>query len=167
MTAEQKLKAFGAAFDYDVNYLLEVSESSPGAFSAFSAAQPMSEYRDRLSVDAHFVARIVTMQTEDCGPCAQLNLQMAIQAGVERKLLETLLYNPEGLPSLLAAVRNHVLGVVGQGGVDLEKGDELRRMLGEAAFAELAICIAGSRIYPTLKRAMLAGQTCLKLDLKF
>ncbi len=42
----------------------------------------------------------------------------------------------------------------------------IRERYGEAAFAEFAVVIAGSRIYPTVKGALMKMQVCeiLRLD---
>ncbi|MDF1837098.1 MAG: hypothetical protein P1V35_04460, partial [Planctomycetota bacterium] len=103
----------------------------------------------------------------DCGACAQLSLRMAVEAGVSRSLLETLVHRPDELPPLLVSVRDHVRRVLGVDAMDEDAAEALRSELGDAGFAELATCIVGSRIYPTLKKAMLATQTCQALHLDF
>ncbi len=166
-TVESDLNAFGQAYGYDASYLIDLNRASPGAFEAFAASQPLGHYRSELSLEAHFVARITTMQAEDCGPCGQLNLLMAVEAGVDRELLEWLIHEPDRLPQELARVRAHVRQVLGQDPVDPEGVEALRASLGDAAFAELATAIVGSLIYPTLKRAMLASMSCEPLNLDF
>jgi len=164
---EEELTAFGQAYDYDVSYLLQLNDASPGAFAAFRAAQALSSFREELPLDAHFVTRITAMQGEDCGPCAQLNLRMAVEAGVDRELLATLLDSPAQLPSPLQDVRAHTQAVVTGAVQDHERTKRLRQQYGEAAFAEIGACVAGSRIYPTLKRALLGQSHCQKLTLEF
>jgi hypothetical protein len=107
------------------------------------------------------------MQHEDCGSCLQLNLKMAVEQGVARELLQTLLDAPEDLPETLQDVRQHTLSVVQGQVVDAECAERIKTALGRAAFAELALCIAGVRIYPTLKRALLKATTCAVPTLDF
>ena len=166
-TTESDLQAFGQAYRYDVDYLIQLNRASPGAFAQFVASQPMGNYRCELSLEAHFVARITCMQAEDCGPCAQLNLRMAVEAGLDRELLEILLHHPEALSPELRGVRSHVRQVLGQDPVDPDGAEGLRDQLGETAFAELATTIAGSQIYPTLKKAMLKSLSCEAIHLDF
>ena len=157
------LRAFGARYDYDPGYLIEILEASPGAFAAFAPAQAMSRYREALPVDAHFVARVAAMRTEDCGPCTQLNLRMAAEAGVDRDLLRTLVDDPPGLPEPLADVHAFATAVAAGEPADTER---MRECYGDAGLAELAVCIAGARIYPALKRAMGRGVACAPLHLE-
>jgi len=165
--ARAQLQAFGESYDYDTSYLQDLAQASPGAFEVFSAAQALSHFREHLPLDAHFVARVVTMQNEDCGACAQLNLRMAIEAGVERSLLRTLIDAPEELPETLRELRSHVQAVVNGTPGDADQAKRLRAHYGSAAFAELAVVIAGSRIYPSLKRALGQIQVCSTSPLRF
>lgn len=161
------IQAFGAAYHYDASYLAELYDASPGAYRVFAAAQAMSSFRETVPVDAHFVARVVAMQAEDCGPCTQLNLRMAVEAGVDRNLLATLLESPEQLPGPLRDVRAHVRAVTSGEAGDPECAARLVREYGDAALAELAVCIAGCRMYPTVKRALLKDGVCEILSLDF
>lgn len=161
------LQEFEATYDYDTTYLRKLAEDSPGAYDAFAQAEGMSAYRKALPLDAHYVARIATMLVEDCGPCTQLNLRMAVEAGVERSTLDLLLHNPEKLPEPLRDVRDHARAIVGAGDVTPERFERLRAHYGDEAVAEIAVVVLGSRIYPTLKRAMLADQKCILGELKY
>ena len=166
-TIQAELEAFGKTYDYDVRYLVQLAEASPGAFAAFTVAQGMSQFRDALPLDAHFLARVTTMQIEDCGACAQLNLKMAVEAGVDRELLRTMLEDPHSLPAPLQDVRDHVHAVCRGQERDGDRSDRLRAQYGEAAFAELAVVITGSRIYPTAKRSLGSAPYCEFLSLDF
>ncbi|TWT97890.1 hypothetical protein Pla108_20440 [Botrimarina colliarenosi] len=161
------LRDFRTAYDYDAGYLEKLLKASPGAYRAFDGGQSMSIYRKALPLDAHYVARVATMQVEDCGPCTQVNLRMAIEAGVERSLLETLLKNPDELPKELRGVRDHARAVVGAEQLDPDRAERLRAAYGDEGLAELAIVITGCRIYPTLKRALLENESCIIGDLEY
>ena len=166
-TQHEQLRAFADHYAYDTSYMEFMLEAAPDAFAAFAAAQGMSEHRQALPVDDHHVAHVATMQGEDCGPCAQLNLRMAVEAGVDRGLLQCLLDDPSGLPSHLRDVRDHATAVASGGDVDQERVARLRAHYGDTAFAELALSIAGCSLYPTLKRALGYGQHCEALTLDF
>jgi alkylhydroperoxidase/carboxymuconolactone decarboxylase family protein YurZ len=161
------LQEFKATYDYDTAYLRELAEDSPGAYDAFAQAEGMSAYRKALPLEAHYIARIATMLVEDCGPCTQLNLRMAVEAGVERSTLDLLLHSPEKLPEPLRDVRDHARAIVGEGDITPERIERLRAHYGDEGVAEIAVVVLGSRIYPTLKRAMLADQKCILGELKY
>lgn len=155
-----EIRAFGETWEYDAGYLADLLEASPAAFEAFRAAQGMSYLADALPLDARSVASVSAMQFEDCGACAQLNVRMALAAGTERELLTTLVEHPERLPAILFDVREHVRDVCEGRAPDPDTAARLRAAYGEAGFAELAVLIAGCRIYPTVKRALLRAGTC-------
>lgn len=161
------ITAFGQQYDYDTRYMTELLDASPAAYAAFAAAMPLSRHRQALPLAAHFVARIVTLQAEDCGACTQLNLRMAVEAGVDRAVLATLLERPDTLPAELADIRAHVLDVVSHGQPDPERAERIRARHGDAGFAELATAIAGSRLFPTMKRALMHASACQKPTLDF
>ncbi len=161
------IAAFSAAYDYDASYLAELATASPGAYAAFAGAQAMSSYRAALPLEAHHVARITTMQAEDCGACAQLNLRMAVEDSVDRELLAVLLRAPDELPAELRDVRDHARAVVENAVPDPERAGRIRAHYGDEAFAELAVVITGCRIYPTAKRALLRAGHCEILTLDF
>ena len=163
-----QLEAFAAAYDYDTTYLRTLHDASPGAFAAFHGARGLAEYRRMLTLEAHFVARIAAMQSEDCGACGQLNVRMAIEAGVDRQLLRDLLDHPERLPELLRDIRDHAVAAAagGEGAHAVaakERTDRLRWALGAEGFAELAALITGCRLYPGLKRALGVPAACTPL----
>ena len=162
-----ELRAFGEAYHYDTDYLTALLDASPGAYSAFSAAQGMAQFREALPLEAHFVARVAAMQIEDCGACAQLNLRMAVEAGVDRELLRTLLKEPASLPERLRDVHGHARAVCAGAEPDVARDKRLRQAYGDAGFAELAVVVAGCRIYPTLKRSLLRQETCEILGVDF
>lgn len=162
-----ELREFGARYHYDTGYLEQLLELSPAAYDTFAAAMAMSEHREHLPVDAHYVACISALMADDCGACTQLLLRMAVEAGVDRALLRQLLEDPSSLPPLLRLVHDHATEVVHGGNADAARVAQLRQALGDAAFAELAVNILGSRIYPGLRRALGAERSCPPPSLDF
>jgi hypothetical protein len=71
--------------DDDTSYLRKVATDLPGAHDAFSQAEGMSTFHKASLLDAHCVARVVTMLVEDWGPCTPLNQPMAVEDGRERE----------------------------------------------------------------------------------
>ncbi|MEZ6038430.1 MAG: hypothetical protein R3F29_13180 [Planctomycetota bacterium] len=90
------LADFEAQYAYDTGYMEQLLELSPAAYDAFAGAMGMAEVREHLSVDAHFVGCISALLADDCGQCTQLNLKMAVEAGVDRALLRQLMEDPVG-----------------------------------------------------------------------
>ena len=160
---EQELQAFSEAFDYDVSYLERLLAATREGFEAFRAAQAFGQFRSALPLDVHYVARIATMQQEDCGSCGQLNVRMALAAGVDRDLLKQLIADPRELPQPLLDVYEHACIVARSGDVDIDRLERLEARYGVEGVAELALAIAGSRIYPSMKRALGEMKSCAPL----
>jgi hypothetical protein len=156
-----QIDAFSEAYRYDASYLGHVLDAAPGAFHAFAPAQGVSKHREELPLDAHFVGRIAAARGQACGPCAQLNLRMALEAGVARGVLETLVRAPEELPAALRDVHDHAFAVTSGAEIDHERIARLRESYGEAGVAELAVCIVGASAFPTLKRALGREGSCV------
>lgn len=162
-----QISEFGKMYDYDAGYQTALLDASPGAYATFAAGMDMVSYREVLPLEAHYVARITMMQVEDCGACAQLNLRMAVEAGVDRDILACLVHAPDRLPLHLRDVREHVRDVAAGAPLCPNRTQRLRERYGEAGFAELAVCLTGCRIFPTLKRAMDKMTVCSELSLEF
>jgi hypothetical protein len=153
-----RIEDFAARWSYDMSYQRELLEAAPDAFDAFAGGLLISAHRRALPADAHFVARVVLMQAEECASCVRLNLRMALEAGVDRELLRAALERPDELPDALRDVREHVLDVVA-GPTTAERPDpgrvaRLWMAYGREGLAELAVVLAGCRLFTTVKRAL-------------
>ena len=161
------LKDFEARYSYDTGYMETLLDLSPAAYDTFAAAARMAEHRVHLSVEAHFVGCISALLADDCGACTQLNLRMAVDAGVDRALLRQLLEDPASLPFGLRLIHEYATRVVHGGNADPGRVEQLKEQLGDEAFAELAVNVLGCRIYPGLRRAMGAEVSCPPPTLDF
>jgi alkylhydroperoxidase family enzyme len=157
------IRGFERRYDYDATYMHEILDASLPAFLKLLLAQAMNAHRDAVPMDALFAARIAAVRFEDCGPCAQLVVNMAREAGVAPATLRamvardsTALTNDARLGLALADA------VLAHAPCD-DVRDEIRRRWGEAGLITLAYAIAATRIYPTMKRALGHAHTCERL----
>jgi alkylhydroperoxidase/carboxymuconolactone decarboxylase family protein YurZ len=157
----RRIAALERAFGYDAAYLHEVADASTPAFVKFTGFQWMSSHRDQIPRDAWFAARIAAALSEDCGPCTQLVVNMALRNGMK----------PDAIASLLR-------GDLEQAGADAELGfrygiavangtDDTLRLCedaearyGKRGLVSLAYAVACSRVYPALKRGLGHGMAC-------
>lgn len=161
------LKDFNAQYGYDTSYMERLLDLSPAAYDSFAMAMPMAEHRVKLPIDAHFVGCISALMADDCGACTQLNLKMAVEAGVDRTTLRQLLDDPTRLPDSLRLVHAYAKQVVAGQNAETATVEALRKTFGDEAFAELAVNVLGCRIYPALRRAMGAEKACPAPTLDF
>ncbi len=157
-----RIRAFERRYDYDARYLHELAECDGAAFRAFTgAAARLGRPRAGLPAATWFGARLAAMLAEDCGPCTQLNVDMAREAGVDASTLRALL---AGTPD--AASGDAALGFRFAQAVidDLPTLTALRAAVvtryGAAAPAALGLAVVGARLYPPLKRAMGHAGVC-------
>jgi len=162
----RRLKAEEKKLGESVDYLHHVVDVSPAAFLRFASILPFANSRKVLPKDAWFVAQIVALQREDCGPCLQITLNLARQAGVDGSLLRAVLDgNCHELPSEIVDVLRFARSVTADDdNTDVADADALREVMrkryGDRGLIELSYAIAGSRIPPTLKRCLGYAKSC-------
>lgn len=149
-------KRLGASMDY----LRHIVDVSPSAFLRFAAIMPFADSRKILPADAWFVAQLVALQQEDCGPCVQIGVNLAKESGVDRRVIRAVLEaDREALSEELATVFDFTRAVLAT-----EDSDDLRQTIreryGERGLIELAYAIAASRIPPTVKRVLGFATSC-------
>lgn len=158
-------RAFGRSYDYDVSYMLDVINASSGAGMRLSAFPLISQYRGPKNAQSVWVGALFASTLEgDCGPCAQLVVDMAVKAGADAGLLKRCF---DGDP--------HLAGDVGLGfrfamaaiHSDLE-GDDLKAQIedkyGRQAVIAAAFAAGSGRFYPVFKRGLGYGHACTRLD---
>ena len=74
--------AFAGRYGYDVSYLEMLLNESASAFFKFAPLMKASAHREVVPVEASFAAKITGGLAEDCGPCTQLVVDMALEAGM-------------------------------------------------------------------------------------
>ena len=78
----RKLSAFEREHGYDASYMHEVVDRDVGAFLKFARATGLGSYRKDVPKDVHVAAGLTSSIQADCGPCTQLGVGFALQAGV-------------------------------------------------------------------------------------
>ena len=158
---------FEAHYDYNCDYMRDMAKSSPQGFQTFVDFLPMGRYEKSLSKEALWTARLAAMKIEDCGACVQLNIKMALESGVAKEVVkETVLY-PEKLNEELKLVFDFAQAVAS--GSD-ELGELQRKVsetYNEEERTELALAIAATKIYPTLKRSLGYFKSCSLYEFEF
>ncbi|MGB0921174.1 MAG: hypothetical protein ACPG06_01280 [Alphaproteobacteria bacterium] len=144
----------------DSTFMHEIADSSLNAFMKFGFFVPMSGHRKVVSAEAWHCARVAAAMNQDCGPCTQTTVNMAISDGASPELLRGALNGGEGLTGdvLLAYQYGKAVAENGPELLDLLEAAEVR--FGKEGLVELAFCVAGAAVYPTVKRALGHGLAC-------
>lgn len=160
--ANRQLDAFERNFQYDATYTRDILNTSLSVFWKFSRIFGMANDREGVPRDAWHTAKILAALSEDCGPCTQLVVTMAERDGVDAATLRAILAGNESAmsPDVALAFR-FVRATLSH---DLVASDRFRTEIvsrwGRRALVSLALSIASSRVFPTVKYAMGYGHAC-------
>lgn len=155
---------FERQFGYDAAYLHEIAEASRPAFRTMWAATRMSQHRESLPKDVWYVAKLAAARAEDCGPCTQLVVNMALKAGVAPATVESALAEDmKTLPSDCRLVLRFTQAMIANEPADEMRAD-IRARWGERGLITIAYAIAGSRIFPQVKRVLGHAHACVRVD---
>ena len=160
-----QFRKFGRRYAYDVSYMLEIADVSPGAALNLARLPKFYKYRGPDSGMAVWVGALLASTLEgDCGPCAQLSVDMALEGGADIDALQACAEGrPEDAGAMGLGFRFARAAISGD-----PLADDLRREIesefGKQAAISCAFAAASGRIYPVLKRGLGHGQACQKLD---
>lgn len=158
--SRQALRGFGRHYDYDVTYLEELMDASPAAFQAFEAAMPLGQFQQAAPIDLLSIAKIAAMRAQDCGPCTELGVKKAREAGVSDPIIRGALHGGQGLSAEHRDIHDYARGVALNEELDPALLPRITARWGREIVAELAVNIVGMRLYPTLKRALGHARSC-------
>jgi hypothetical protein len=160
----RKLRGFENAYGYDGSYMHEVLDVDLGAFLKFGRAVALGRYRKDVPTDAYFAAALASSMHADCGPCTQLGVGFALQAGVPARAVAAIVAGDEA-----AMTSDVVLGfrfaraVLAHAAETDELREEIVRRWGQRAVLALVFGIMASQMYPTLKYALGHGKACTRV----
>ncbi|CAN5507389.1 hypothetical protein BH10PLA2_BH10PLA2_04700 [soil metagenome] len=145
---------------FSVEYLRYILSVSRKAFFAFVKIVPLSSYRRVLPLEALHVARLATLNFEDCGTCVQGEVNLAKRDGVDAAVIQSVL-NAEAveLSEELADVYHFALAVL-ETRDDETLRERVKEHYGEEGLVELALAIGACRVFPTVKRALGFAKSC-------
>ena len=161
---KNRLTAFQNKFGYNVDYARQILDADAGAFFRFARLSGLSSYRRDVPRDVHYAAKLTSTVLEDCGPCTQLMVTMALADGVDPRTLASILDGGEAILSddvrlgirFARAVAAHDIAAD-------ELRDDILRRWGPRALVSLAFAITAGRLYPTIKYALGHGKACHRI----
>ncbi len=158
------IRAFERQWDYDASYLHEMAEVDPRAVWKFQQATSLGKYRRDVPAAALFAAGITAVRHEDCGPCTQLGVSMAEQAGMDVQVLTAVLTEtPDAMPPDVALAWRFTRATLDHDPAADEYREEIVRRWGPKAVVSLAFAMVTARMYPTVKYAMGHGKACTRV----
>ncbi len=161
----QQIDDFEKHYDYDSTYMRELLETSPDGYEKFAAFLPLAGHRELLDRDDFWIAKLAGMRSEDCGACLQLNVRMALEAGVDRELVSAAVRTPAELPEALRDVYDFATAVAANNLSDQALIERIEARFDKGQLLELGLCISTTKIFPTIKRAVGYAKSCRLIEI--
>ena len=163
--ARRALQHFENKNDYDVSYMRFMLDNSPSAFFKFSRLSGMAAHCEAATPEAAFAASITGALAEDCGPCVQLVVNMAREAGVDRDQIEAVLTR-----DIAAMNADTKLGfdfadaVICRSPAADEAREAVRARWGDKGVIDLTFNLQIGRIFPMAKAGLGYAKTCQRVE---
>ena len=160
--AKMILGRFSRRYDYDVSYLHELAEVSPGAFVRYLMIAPLGQYRKAAPIDAYFAAKMVATRRADCGTCLKLVAKMAREANVDQTTVMSVLRDePDGVSDDVQLAMRFANAVIDQDAVEVaETHQAIVERWGKAAATDMSLAVTFGTFFPMLKRGLGHAQSC-------
>ncbi|HEY1816614.1 MAG TPA: hypothetical protein VGG74_29910 [Kofleriaceae bacterium] len=158
---KKRIAAFERQWGYDASYMRELLDTDLRALLAFAKLQGLDRYRRDAPADAYYAAKLVAVLAEDCGPCTQLAVGMALADRVPGATLAAVIERRDAdLPSSAALAVRFARAALAHDAAASELRDQIIATWGPRALVSLAFAILTGRMFPTLKFALGHGHAC-------
>jgi hypothetical protein len=145
----------------DLGYLREIADASTAAFVKIGLLSPLAQHRRVAPLRAWHLARLAATMAQDCGPCVQIVVDQARDAGVPREALQTVVdgtLDRLGPEDALAVHYGHAVATQSPDAEALAR--TVRDVFGAEARVEMALGVATAQVFPMLKRGLGRTLTC-------
>ncbi|MGO9358489.1 MAG: hypothetical protein ACLP1D_12575 [Xanthobacteraceae bacterium] len=162
--ARRMLRQFRTHYNYDTSYMETMLREAPAAFFKFAKLMSIARYREVVPVEACFAAKLVGALKEDCGPCTQLVVDMAREAGVADDQIEAVLSAAPAAMTTATALGYHFARAVADRTADDDVcRDAVRGQWGEKGVIELTLALQVGRIFPMVKAGLGHAMACRRV----
>jgi AhpD family alkylhydroperoxidase len=146
--------------DVEMDYAYHLRDVAPGRLWRFSMIKVVEGGRRHTPAAVYHAAGMAAAMVEDCGPCVQIHVNLALKDKVPADVLRALAARQLDRAPADVALAFKYGEAVAQGVMADEMRDEIRAKWGEPGLIELAFTIATARFYPAVKRGMGYAHTC-------
>ncbi len=154
--------AFGRKYNYDTTYLQEVSTIYPAKAWRYLLLAPYSLHRSSASKESYFAAKITSAHIADCGPCTNLCVEMALEAGIDRQKLNPIILGTEKAMSPDILLGYKYAHTIHANSPSLDALiHEIEIQYGKRGLWDLSTAVAMGDFHPKLKRGLGEAKSCL------
>ncbi len=151
----------------NADWMRDILRVSTKSFLVFGLFTPLSTHRQSLPLAMHHLARLAAVSEADCGPCFQTVVNYAVHDGVEDRVIRAAIEDDVSkLTDLEATVYRFASAIAHKAPDDDDARTVILREWGEQGLIDLAYAVAGTRVFPTVKRAMGYGAACHVLEVR-
>ena len=162
--ARRTLRGFATRYGYDVSYLLMLLNESPAGFFKFAPLMKAAAHREAVPVEASFAAKITGALAEDCGPCTQLVVDMALEAGMPKDQIEAVLRrDPRAMSDTTRLAFKFADAVVRRAAEEDEFRDAVRAQWGQKGVIDLTLALQLGRMFPMIKAGLGFARECRRV----
>lgn len=161
---KNRLSSFERTYGYDASYARELLAVDTRAFWAFAKTQTMGTYRRDVPAHVYYAVKLTGVIHEDCGPCTQLGVAMALKDGVTPKVLASIVRGDVSAMSdeVALGVKFARASLAHDALADAYR-DAIVEKWGKRALVSVAFALTMARVYPTLKYALGFGKACSRV----
>lgn len=152
-------------YDYDVGYMQDILQTDIKAFLKLMGFQTMSSHAGNLPAGPLFAARLRAIIWDDCGPCTQLVVNMALEANVSPDIVHAIVDRDlNKLPEDISLVVRFTELVLAHNPEADGLREKILALWGTKGLITIAYCISASRVYPALKYTLGYGKACTRIQ---
>lgn len=151
-------------YDYDVQYMQDILQNDLGAFFKYMGFQTMAAHTGGVPDAPLFAARLRAILWDDCGPCTQLVVNLALERKIQPSLIHAIITgNADELPSDVALVVRFTELVLTHSPEADDLREKIRALWGNKGLIAIGYSIGASRVYPAFKYALGYGAACSRI----
>lgn len=163
---DRMLMAMHRRYDYDVGYMQEILQTDLPAFLKYLGFQVMASHSGEVPAEPMFAAKIRAIIWDDCGPCTQLVVNMALEAKVSPERVRAIVdMDLDNLPEDTALMARFTELVLAHHPEADALREQIRALWGTKGLIAIAYTISSSRVYPALKYTLGYGHACSRVQI--
>lgn len=159
----RKIAAYEKNYGYDLTYAREILATDFGAFMRLGKITNAIGWHRDVPLDVYYGAKLTGTLAEDCGPCTQLIVTMALADKVDPAIVRAIVAGDLAAAGQAAIGIQFARGVLAHSSEADEPRAEIQRRWGERAVLSCAYALCAARFFPTLKYALGHGHACQKV----
>ena len=152
--------------DDNFAYMHAIVDISPSAFRKLLGLLNMAQFSRGVPAEARFAASLAATLAEDCGPCTQTVVNLALKSGVKQEIIAALLVRDLAASGEAAGLGFRFGDAVARSLPEIEEIDvAAERRWGKEGRLTLTYAAASARVYPAIKRGLGFAATCARVQL--